>query len=1194
MTSSDPQTRTMKHFHSLLFHIGILVFLLSITTFVSAQNQQQSKNTNQREKTEYDPYKVLDTRIDNMKYWRKAAELGLTTVSPQRDVPAPIVKSSKIHARSVLRDDSPDVPVTSQNSTQSENSIFVDPNNPDHVLQSNNSTQNPASTLFGANYFFSNDFGQTWGGSIQGAGGSNSGDPSTAIGLNGRQYVGFISTTFGMGVSYSDNGTSWTQVSASNSSNLDKNHLTIDNSLSSPYQGNVYNAWVNFGGTNINEIEFTRSTNNGESYSPAYEISSEVNAGGHNQGVNLHTGPQGQVYAIWAVYDNWPSDEDAIGFARSINGGISFQPSFRIIDNIRGIRTSGTSKNQRVNSFPAMAVDNSDGPNSGNIYVVWTNIGTPGINSGSDIDIYLIRSQDEGETWSDPIRVNQDEAGIDSEHYFPWISCDPTNGVLSVIFYDDRNVGGNMCETFCANSIDGGLTWEDFRVSDVAFTPSPIPGLADDYMGDYLGISAHSGKVYPVWCDNRSGSVMTYSSPYEINPLQAPENITAEVAYETGEVDLNWQFETVPGFQYFKIYRDDFEIETTTETSFTDNLPDYGVYNYLVTAMHDDGESFGPSAILQWGDGHVSTDQNEISVNIEPDNTAIRYLTIQNVGELDLIYEVTASAEPLDNGKDYCTPSSDCSQGDRISDFAMADISNPENGCSTNGYGDFTDMSTFVNPGETYEVTLGTDYSNQFVTIWIDFDKSSTFDADEMILQDFNLTSAGIFTTDVTIPTGIPSGTTRMRVKDRWQQPSSGDPCEDVNYGETEDYTINVSGWMFMERLVDTLAPGNTKTTEIYFDSNGLEEGPYYGEINITSNDPLLPVLAVPVTLNVGDLLPLSVQAVATPSTICAGEATQLQAIPSGGSGNYSYQWYSVPEGFSSIAPDPVASPLENTTYHVDVNDGGNTITAQTAVVVNNLPETPAMPEGETSLCFGEYQSVYSTDGSGGSSSYLWTIEPESAGSIDGSGLTATVTWDEMFAGSVEISVAGINGCGEGVISEILDVTMNELPTVDLGMDISICANETTLLDAGNPGAQYLWSTGETTQTIVVDTTGSGLGLAEFWVEVTNLASCSSADTIGIYFDDCTGLMEIGKAWDINVSPNPSNGIFNIQINSSTSEFIEISICNLLGNVVYFESSVRAEGNIFRSINMQEKQSGIYFLNVKGNGINLKKKLVIQ
>jgi hypothetical protein len=204
--------------------------------------------------------------------------------------------------------------------------------------------------------------------------------------------------------------------------------------------------------------------------------------------VNINSGPDGEVYVIWAIYDSWPIDENAIGMARSFDGGATFEPAYRLIDDIRGIRDSGVNKNMRNNSFPSMAVDISGGDRDGNIYIVWSNIGFPGINNGNDVDVYIIRSEDQGETWSTPVKVNQDPAGQGSKHYFPWITCDPENGILSVVFYDDRNVGGSDCEVYCANSFDGGETWEDFKVSDVSFTPSPIPGLADGYMGDYLGI----------------------------------------------------------------------------------------------------------------------------------------------------------------------------------------------------------------------------------------------------------------------------------------------------------------------------------------------------------------------------------------------------------------------------------------------------------------------------------------------------------------------------------------------------------------------------------------------------------------------------------------------------------------------------------------------------------------------------------
>ncbi|MBK6344568.1 MAG: T9SS type A sorting domain-containing protein [Bacteroidales bacterium] len=468
-------------------------------------------------------YKV-DTRIDNMSYWRRMASLGLVPVAPDYKAKPGKYTGSKLSGRSVSTEDSPDVPVTTESSTQSENSIFVNPNNNQALLQSNNSTPNPVSGIYGANSFLSTDAGSSWGGSVQGAGGENSGDPATAIGLNGWYYVGYIHSSGGQGISYStDQGQTWTPVLVAPSpggwgSLLDKNHMWIDNSPGSPYSGYLYDAWTDFGGSNDAQIEINRSTDQGLTWSTPVNISAAVNAGSHNQGVNISTGPDGEVYAAWAIYDGWPTDESAIGMAKSLDGGATWQPSTRILSDIRGIRTSGTGKSMRVNSFPSMTVDISSGANRGNIYITWANIGTPGINTGSDIDIYFIKSTDHGATWSTPSKINQDAAGLGKQHYFPWITCDPSNGNLSVIYYDDRNVSSSECEVYVSTSTDGGFTWEDIKVSDVSFTPSSIPGLADSYFGDYLAISANNRWVYPAWTDNRSGTAMTYVSPFQAGP----------------------------------------------------------------------------------------------------------------------------------------------------------------------------------------------------------------------------------------------------------------------------------------------------------------------------------------------------------------------------------------------------------------------------------------------------------------------------------------------------------------------------------------------------------------------------------------------------------------------------------------------------------------------------------------------------
>ena len=465
---------------------------------------------------------VVDTRIDNMSYWMNMARKGLVPYNPVIPIAPAEFKGSQIQAKGVKTLDSPDVPVTNlTNVTESENSVFINPNNNQYILNSNNSTSwsgGSVGSLYGANYFQSGDAGTTWGGSYNGAGGANSGDPTTAIGLNGRQYVNYISSSDGQGIAYTDNAVSWTTATiAPNPGSLaDKNHMWIDNSATSPYEGNLYTAWTDFGGTDDSQIKISRSTNDAVTWSTGVNLSSAILAGSHNQGVNIQTGPGGQVYVTWAVYDSWPSDETALGFAKSTNGGVSYSAATRIISNIRGIRTTAVLKSMRVNSFPSMAVDISNGPNSGNIYIVWTNTGVPGTNTGTNKSVYLIRSTNGGTTWSTPIRVNQGTFAEGKESYSPWISCDSETGTLSVIFYDDRATASTACETWVAYSVDAGTSWTDFKVSDVSFTPSPISGLASSYMGDYLGITSKGGRVYPCWTDTRGGLFMTYVSPFII------------------------------------------------------------------------------------------------------------------------------------------------------------------------------------------------------------------------------------------------------------------------------------------------------------------------------------------------------------------------------------------------------------------------------------------------------------------------------------------------------------------------------------------------------------------------------------------------------------------------------------------------------------------------------------------------------
>ncbi|MCK9203081.1 MAG: T9SS type A sorting domain-containing protein [Bacteroidales bacterium] len=72
----------------------------------------------------------------------------------------------------------------------------------------------------------------------------------------------------------------------------------------------------------------------------------------------------------------------------------------------------------------------------------------------------------------------------------------------------------------------------------------------------------------------------------------------------------------------------------------------------------------------------------------------------------------------------------------------------------------------------------------------------------------------------------------------------------------------------------------------------------------------------------------------AYPAKVCAGDSSQLNVFPYGGSGNYTYSWSSNPPGFSSTLQNPKVGPDSTTVYYVSINDGTKLRTDSTSLIV--------------------------------------------------------------------------------------------------------------------------------------------------------------------------------------------------------------------------------------------------------------------
>jgi hypothetical protein len=136
-------------------------------------------------------------------------------------------------------------------------------------------------------------------------------------------------------------------------------------------------------------------------------------------------------------------------------------------------------------------------------------------NESDDTDIYVRRSDDQGATWSEPVRVNDD--GTTNSQFLPKISLDPVTGDIAVIWYDSRNdlgTGGRGDTDGLPNtdaqlwgtfSTDGGASFgANLRISE-GTSNSYDSGNGIDY-GDYTGLSFYGGIAHPAWSDNSNST----------------------------------------------------------------------------------------------------------------------------------------------------------------------------------------------------------------------------------------------------------------------------------------------------------------------------------------------------------------------------------------------------------------------------------------------------------------------------------------------------------------------------------------------------------------------------------------------------------------------------------------------------------------------------------------------------------------
>jgi hypothetical protein len=298
-----------------------------------------------------------------------------------------------------------------------------------------------------------------------------------------------------------DRGESWSDGSAAGT-NAPKDQ-DKEWAVSTSNSKRIYATWTQFDKyeskvpTDSSNVMFSSTTRKAKKWKKAIRINEFAgdcaDDDGTVEGAVPAVGPDGEVYVAWAV-------NEKIYFDRSFDKGRTWMQHDIVAADIPKGWSQEIPGIMRCNGMPILVCDNSKGPNRGSLYICWADIR----NGETNTDIWVVSSKDRGTTWTLPMKVNNDTSN--KHQFFPWIAIDQVSGNLHVVFYDRRNYTDDQTDVFLATSTDGGITWNNERISEKPFTPE-----AHVFFGDYNNISAHNGIVRPIWTryEDKKTSVWT-------------------------------------------------------------------------------------------------------------------------------------------------------------------------------------------------------------------------------------------------------------------------------------------------------------------------------------------------------------------------------------------------------------------------------------------------------------------------------------------------------------------------------------------------------------------------------------------------------------------------------------------------------------------------------------------------------------
>lgn len=287
-----------------------------------------------------------------------------------------------------------------------------------------------------------------------------------------------------------DNGETWTDGTGIGKHEYPKQQ-DKEWAVVNPFNNHIYLTWTEFdkyGSKDTKDqsrILFSKSTDGAKTWSETCVLSelsgNAIDDDKTTEGAVPAVGVNGEIFVSWSY-------NDTIYFDKSMDEGKTWlKHDVEVCKQPNGW-TFSLSDMSRVNGLPITAVDLSTSKYRGTIYVNFSDQR----NGEDNTDIFIVKSINNGNSWSKPHKVNTDNTK--THQFFSWMSVDPKTGFIYIVYYDRSKYTDTQTDVVLAVSKDGGNSFSNSTISEKAFVPN-----SKVFFGDYNNIHAYDGVIRPIW-----------------------------------------------------------------------------------------------------------------------------------------------------------------------------------------------------------------------------------------------------------------------------------------------------------------------------------------------------------------------------------------------------------------------------------------------------------------------------------------------------------------------------------------------------------------------------------------------------------------------------------------------------------------------------------------------------------------------